>query len=215
LAAPGSNDICGWCAVVTGKDGLRAAAYGVFSSAGVTPFRTWLSIKSVLLDPPAPPFVAVYATKNNQHMAWRAPISFSRDLFYVRVGDDSLLIRRSILNDALAASSRLRAALDQYWLDRAAAAGRKLKPLSEAAQLRAKSARRVVPHVFVRLASDLKDPEHGVIIPTIYQIPNIREGEASADLRLLENLTLGELWAMTFVTYLGAAEATESTEGEN
>jgi CRISPR type IV-associated protein Csf1 len=206
--------MCGWCAVLTGKDGLLQSARGVFSAAGVTPFGAWLAIKAALLEPPEPPFVALYATKNNQHMAWRAPISFSRDLFYVRVGEDSLLIRRPVLNQALDASTRLRGALDDHFQKRASASGAKPRAAADAAKLRAKSARRTVPHVFLKLSSDIKDTDHGVINPSLYKVEGVREGTLGDDLRLLENLTLGELWAMTFVTYLGSQEEPEKTTGD-
>jgi CRISPR type IV-associated protein Csf1 len=147
-------------------------------------------------------------------MAWRAPISFSRDLFYVRVGEDSLLIRRPVLNQALDASTRLRGALDDYFQKRASASGAKPRAAADAAKLRAKSARRTVPHVFLKLSSDIKDTDHGVINPSLYKVEGVREGTLGDDLRLLENLTLGELWAMTFVTYLGSQEEPEKTTGD-
>jgi len=214
FAAPGSIDMCGWCAVVTGVEGLQRSARGIFSAAGVTPFGVWLAMKAALLDPPEPPFVALYATKNNQHMAWRAPISFNRDLFYVRLGEDSLLIRRPILLEALEASSRLRVALDEYFQKKKTSSGSKSSPAGDALKLRAKSARRVVPHVFLRLSSDIKDADHGVINPALYKLDGIRDGKMGDDIRLLETLTLGELWALTFVTYLGSSEETDQSLGD-
>ena len=79
LAARGSTWICGHCAALTTQEGLRQSGHGVFSDAGMRPFRKWADISAALIDPPQGPFVMVHATRNNQHMAWRAPVNFSRE----------------------------------------------------------------------------------------------------------------------------------------
>ena len=192
FAAPGSKIICGACASLQGKDALSSTWQGVLSMAGARPFARWMEIKASLLDPPEPPFVAVYGTSRQQHMVWRAPISYSRELFYVRVGMENLLIRRAILQPALAASSRLRSRLEE---DRAA----RKKPKRVAASS-------VIPHAFARLSSDLKDVAHGGLNPAILAATWAKEKPYTDDIALLRSLTLGETWAMNFVTYLGKAE---------
>ena len=102
LAARGSQIICGWCVPHLEVEGLRASGYGAFSLQGTLPFRKWENIASALASPPEPPFVLVQATANNQHMAWRAPVNWSREMFYVRVGLRDLKIRRKYLLEAVA-----------------------------------------------------------------------------------------------------------------
>lgn len=103
MAARGSDKICGYCGPLLSADNLRKTGYGAFSAAGVQPFRKWIDVATMLTNPPEPPFVLVYATANNQHMAWRAPVNLSRDLFYVRVGLRDLKIRRKTLLGAVEA----------------------------------------------------------------------------------------------------------------
>lgn len=101
MAARGSNIICGHCNILMSVELLRQTGYGVFSSDGILPFRKWNDISIALTNPPNPPFVMVYATANNQHMGWRAPVNLSRELFYVRVGLRDLKIRRQVLLEAV------------------------------------------------------------------------------------------------------------------
>lgn len=101
MAGRGSKIVCGFCTPLLTADNLRKTGYGVFSISGVLPFRKWADIAEAISNPPEPPFVMVYATANNQHMAWRAPVSYSKELFYVRVGLRDLKIRKPVLGRAL------------------------------------------------------------------------------------------------------------------
>lgn len=188
LAARGSAVACGHCSAVMGADALRATGYGVFSESGVMPFRKWADVASALRSPPETQFVAVFATANNQHMAWRAPVNFSRDLFYVRVGLRDLKIRRAILIDAVDVCERVAKAFGVEATDRTRA------------------------HPFVTLSSDLKDPRHGQLISSLYRPKKDQSPEEHAvllikhraDINFLLNLTLGETWALRFLLDTGA-----------
>jgi len=183
LAARGSDMTCGWCVHSISADGLRATGYGVFSlDDGVLPFRKWVDVRAALLSPPEGAFVMTYATANNQHMAWRAPVNYSRNLFYVRVGLRDLKIRRPKLIEAVKVCERM-----------AMASGRGY-PVGK-----------TLPNPFGSLSSDLKDINHASLARAI----GIQSTEKYAylkndatyqsDLAFLMGLTLGETWALRFV----------------
>lgn len=191
MAARGQRNICGYCVPLLGIDGLRASGYGAFGADGVKPFRKWADIASALMEPPEPPFVMAYATANNQHMAWRAPVNLSRDAYRVRVGLRDLLIRRPALREAIE-DCRLTGEAMGYKTE----------------------GKKTLPHPFAVLSSDLKDVAHGRlrrITKDAEQLPGFAEAIAR-----IRALTLGETWALRFVLTpnAGAAalDATESTE---
>lgn len=187
LAARGSPCICGYCARLTESDALRASGYGVFSKAGAQPFRKWQDIARALMEPPEPPFVMTYATANNQHMAWRAPVNFSRDMFMVRVGLRDLRIRRKVLQEAVRACELL-----------GSLPGVKSKTAS--------AKRKTLPNPFVAMSPDLKEPSHGRLHPGLQSV-EAKAAWTAAHTRALElvrNLTLGESWALRFILTPGA-----------
>lgn len=183
LANRSGKRVCGHCSALLTVDGLRASGYGVFCSAGAIPFRKWAAITAALSEPPQQPFVMTYATANNQHMAWRAPVNYSRDLFYVRVGLRDLKIRRPKLLAAVATAQRMGAAIGR--------------------EATAKS----LSHPFAGLSPDLKDVSTGALMRKVWTLCD------SDDIQELLALTTGELWAMRFLLSPGAGmtSADEST----
>ena len=192
LAARGSGLTCGHCAPLMTADALRTTGYGVFTKSGVLPFRKWKDIAAALTTPPQEPFVMAYANANNQHMAWRAPVNFSSEMFYVRVGLRDLKIRYAILMEAVDVSQKV-AATFEY-----------------------KAGPKTLAHPFVRLSPDLKKVSTGSAIGhsslRVHQRPKKEEAEVHAqrlaqhseDIDFLMNLTLGETWAMLFLLTPGA-----------
>lgn len=190
LAVRGSSMACGHCAVLMGADALRETSHGVFSlEEGVKPFRKWADIGRALTEPPHGPFVAVYATANNQHMAWRAPVNLSRDLFYVRVGLRDLRIRRQAMLDAVESAVRL-----------AEFMGR--KPTAKS-----------LANPFAVLSSDLKDSAtmHGKFI---FRGDKATFAEAAralpSDFKAISNLSLGETWALRFLMSPNAGQTEDA-----
>lgn len=201
LAARGSQVVCGWCPITMTADGLKATSHGAFSLEGARPFRKWGDIAASLEDPPKPPFVMVYATANNQHMAWRAPVNWSRDMFYVRVGLRDLKIRRQALLSAAEDCALVAEAIDHLWEE-------KNPEKSKAAA--AKPAKKTMPHPFITLSSDLKNVNHGQVKPSAFEAVAGNETAKAALDRLLA-LTLGETWALRFILTPNAGQA-EPTE---
>lgn len=202
LSARGSQVVCGWCPPTMTADGLKVTGHGVFSPEGVRPFRKWGDIAASLQEPPQPPFVMVYATANNQHMAWRAPVNWSRELFYVRVGLRDLKIRRQVLLAAIDDCALVAEAIDRL----------KEEKTQQNKQPKAgKAVKKTLPHPFASLSSDLKDIGHGRFKPVAFEAAAKDELIKAALDRLL-NLTLGETWALRFLLTPGAGQAAEPTE---
>lgn len=182
LTARGSDMTCGYCIHFLSATGLRNSGFGVFNLSSTQPFRKWKDVAAGILEPPEPPFVMVYATANNQHMAWRAPINYSRDLFYVRVGLRDLKIRRPLFLDTI-----------ELCKDIGKRLGRK-------------DSAKTLAHPFDSLSPHLKSDKstgninHGSLNRKVNEI-------ASADeIQKLWKLTLGEIWALRFILSPGAGE---------
>ncbi|MDO8728577.1 MAG: hypothetical protein Q7K26_01650 [bacterium] len=186
LAARGSDLMCGYCATLMSATALKETGYGVFTKSAYIPFRKWLEISSALTNPPQEPFVAVYATANNQHMAWRAPVNFSPELFYVRVGLRDVKIRHAILMQAVEVSQQVGKAFGF------------------------EATAKTLVHPFLRLSADLKEIGHGTLRLNMPSDP--AKAEIHADLlkqfkneiEFLRNLTLGETWGLRFLLTPGA-----------
>jgi CRISPR type IV-associated protein Csf1 len=186
FAAPGSETTCGYCIQVLSAEGLRLTGHGLFSlDNGFALFRKWKDIAAGLENPPAGTFVAVRATANNQHMAWRAPVNMSRDLFYVRVGLRDLKIRRPILLKAVEVSVKL----------------------GEAAGIL--PSKKSLSHPFAILDPDLKDVSHGRLRTTngIDKTPiTIWYDKYPEEIKFIHSLTLGETWGLRFLLSPNAGE---------
>lgn len=188
MAGRGSQVICGHCAPMMSADSLRKTGYGAFSAtSGALPFRKWADVAALLINPPEAPFVMTYATANNQHMAWRAPVNLSRDLFYVRVGLRDLKIRRQKLIEAI---------------EHCRVLGEALYPVKEG-QTTA-TTRKTLPNPFIAMAPDLKDAQHGMFNPKMYT--KVMREIAIEQTVAVMSLTAGEVWALRFVLTPGAGQ---------
>lgn len=188
LAARGSPMVCGHCAVLLGGAGLAITGYGVFHQGGVQPFRKWADIRSALIDPPDGPFVMLYATAKQQHMAWRAVVNYSRDLFYVRVGLRDLKIRRPVALKALETAERMGRQIGR------------VPTLTKAGEVKS------LPTPFLTLSSDLKDFGAGLFPAKVWSMC------AKEDIAELMALSVGELWAMRFLCSPGAGADTPQAD---
>lgn len=179
LASKGSPYICGHCAVLLSAKALRATGYGAFHAGGVMPFRKWVEIAAALTEPPPVPFVMCYATANSQHMAWRLPVNYSRDLYYVRVGLRDLKIRRPKLLAAVQTLQRM------------------------GEQIGRTPTEKTLAHPFTTLSNDLKDPHTTNLVAEVWKRCDRK------DIQDILNLTTGELWALRFLLTPGAGNEDE------
>ena len=187
LAVRGSTLVCGNCTQLLGAEALRNSGYGVFHSGGVMPFQKWAHVAYALNNPPEPPFVAVYATANNQHMAWRAPVTFSRDLIYVRVGLRDLKIRKPYLDAAVQSAVYLGSEMITAGL---------LKPGVDS---------KTLPNPFIALSANLKMEKRnpvahvtGVFRPKLFS-EDFWKPQYESHVNTLKGMTTGELWALRFI----------------
>lgn len=204
MASRGSTMICGCCAPFLTAEGLRETGYGAFSlKEGAMPFRKWADIYAVLMSPPTPPFVLLRATANNQHMAWRAPVNYNRDVFYVRVGLRDVKIRHAYLIQAVEDSIALGEAISKHFKDR-----RKKPALKE------EKARKTLPNPFsigpnVFLDVDIKSTEHFTFNKAAFELADAN-AELAVRLDRLQNITLGESWALRFLLTPDAGKSAAS-----
>lgn len=190
LAIPGGEYRCGACtAVMTrGPNFMMALATCVASrDDGYLPMmkkehRAW-----AFLTPPKPPFIMAVQNAQQQHTVWRAPVSLSRDLFFVRIGEQVVSIRREKLAAAREAAIGVDAAIRAAGEGAKAGRGRPAKTDS-------------VENPFY---SDWKyqDATGGQLKP--YVLEAIKQQLiALPDLDALTCLTGGEIWALTAVLHL-------------
>ena len=95
MAIPGGTHVCGACHVVMNTGAFQMSlATAVVSASGYFPIMKKENRAWAFLDPPEPPFFITVQNAQQQHVVWRAPVSLSKDLILVRVGEQILRLRR-------------------------------------------------------------------------------------------------------------------------
>lgn len=116
LAIPGGKYRCGACAAVMGTSEFQMGLSTVLvSKDGCYPIMRKENRAWAFLNPPEAPFYITIQDSQQQHVAWRAPVTTSRDLILLRLGEKILRLRRPLLVRAREAAIRLheaRAALE-------------------------------------------------------------------------------------------------------
>ncbi|MGF6440143.1 type IV CRISPR-associated protein Csf1 [Paraburkholderia youngii] len=184
LRGQGNKAIDGWCAATWTREFTQTHGKAVVSRQGVFKAASNNDIAWWLLNPPEGPWLFVQMDQQVQHLFWRAPVNYSRDVFFIQYGEARLTVRRENLARGADAARRLAIVASE---------GRKGAALK---------------HPFVRLARELDEPLHGLLRPNLYKIANDRV-EVGADIDIVAGLTSGELWGLTAVLY-----ATESAVPE-
>ena len=101
MAIPGGAHICGDCkTVLANGEFLQAFATVLISKDGVFSVMRKENRAAAFLEPPEPPFCISIQNAQQQHMIWRTPVSLSRDLILIRVGEQILRLRRQKLVQA-------------------------------------------------------------------------------------------------------------------
>jgi len=92
---------CGACtAVMTRGDFQMGLATAIFSEDGYYSIMKGENRAWFLLNPPEPPFAVCVQNARMQHIVWRAPVSLSKEVILIRVGEQVVRIRRKYLMDA-------------------------------------------------------------------------------------------------------------------
>lgn len=105
IHSPG-DVLCGDCAALWQRDFLMKYSKTYATEDGVYKLASNEDIQAFILTPPRPPFVAVYNTRQQQHMIWRTPVCLSTEVLTVRLDDEILLIRRALVLQAVSAWQR-------------------------------------------------------------------------------------------------------------
>lgn len=172
--ASDSNAVCGDCSAFLGAVTLRNCAYMVANRRGAWKLTRDEHLVWLLTDPPAPPFVTVFAESQQQHLVWRAAPTLDANLMHIQYGRRSLRIDRPALFDASEKARR-------------------------AAEIARENGCRVTPrHPFTRLDRKLTDLSHGVIRGDILGLAE-ENGELSALLDELMQLDEGVLWGLSIL----------------
>lgn len=103
LRAMSGGYVCNDCQSLWTKDWLQRYSKTFATSDNVYKFASNDQQAAFLLNPPEPPFAAIFSTRQQQHMIWRTPVSLSRELYVVRVDGDVLTIRQAVLLEGLRA----------------------------------------------------------------------------------------------------------------
>jgi CRISPR type IV-associated protein Csf1 len=184
LAAPSSLMLCGHCAAIRDKLFLQTLSSSVVTRDAFYRFASNNDRAWFFLNPPEPPFIAYTTNAQMQHLIWRTPVSWSRDVFHVRYGHNLLTIRHARLLRGLKAARRLVTALNAD-----TTSGKKRK---SSYTLRSP---------FSALDRELSTLEHGYLRQQLRQMAATNQ-DIQLDVALVESLNAGELWALTALLYV-------------
>jgi CRISPR type IV-associated protein Csf1 len=106
--------LCGDCAALWQKDFLMKYSKTFANESGVFKLASNADIQAFILTPPEPPFVAIYNTRQQQHMIWRTPVCLSKDALIVRLDDEILHIERARVISAISAWQRTLAKMKEF-----------------------------------------------------------------------------------------------------
>lgn len=182
LADRTATHICRWCDVmVTEAKGGKlftqkyqktvVTTEGVFRAASNEHLAYWFR------NPPAGPWLFLQGDQQKQHLVWRAPVNWSREVYQVRAGETLLTLRTATLLDSVEAVKRILAALNTN---------------------RASSKR--VRSPFRRLSRNRDELDQGALSQSVLALAATSPGVA-ADAACLKQLLPGELWALTALMY--------------
>lgn len=115
---PDSGWLCAACLVAFKDETLRKQSWAASLEEGLTLFGSQdPRLYDTLLEPPSPPFaigIRPPGATTAKHMAIRARVNHSRDLYWVQYGEDTVLLSREMLSTWDAALKRLIALGAEY-----------------------------------------------------------------------------------------------------
>lgn len=199
LAYPASSTLCGACHALwqTGKDFIQTHTKSIVTKEGVFPFFSNDAVAYWLLNPPEPPFLAFIGTQKTGHIVWKATVSTSKEIIFVRYNDKLLRIRRPLLLKAVEAARLLMPRLLEEAKENALAKGRKftLKPTPN--------------NLLIDIDRTLERLTHGSfregVLTVAEELPEYRQAY-----ECLRALGTGELWGLVHILY--ASEPLEKPE---
>jgi CRISPR type IV-associated protein Csf1 len=171
--------VCGYCLPFFAKDLMIKLQKVIISPTGAYSISKAENRAWLLLNPPTPPFVVLFSDAQLQHLIWRASVTLDPNYWRVQMGPRSHLVNRRRVLEAVGACRRIAAAhLEQ-----------------KGKQLRSP---------FISLDPELGDLNTGILRP------DVRRFAASAglsdEMRSLEELSPGDLWAIGALLFRMGAE---------
>ena len=154
---------------------MQRYANSVISTDGWFKFASTNDVAWHLLNPPTPPFVMIFGVTQMQHLLWRAPLSLSRELFFVRLGPRLIRVRHS----------RVLAALNL--------AEACLNPVNVFAAEQGKSPIRAP---FMPIIRELNTDTIGEVNPRVIEAAAANVPEAWPFIEHFKSLSVGDLWAL-------------------
>lgn len=114
LASPDSPYRCLSCAkIVESQDFLKSFGCGVTTRTGMYKCLKKVEMGYWLLNPPEPPFIINVQVSRSQHMIWRSVVNYSREVIFLRLGENVLKLRVRKLKEAKEATEKLINALEK------------------------------------------------------------------------------------------------------
>ncbi len=204
LGNPSGTHQCGWCAAVAPH--IQKLQCLIASRDGVSRLLSNNEIADLINNPPTPPFVAhIGMVGKSSHVTWRTPVSLSRDVFFVRDGEQVIQINRSKVLTAVRDNDRLRTLYSAYLNERyeAAKAGRKKGDKI------AKPPREFLKGSVLRLVSGFGHAESGMVRGEYLKFAEEKklEGDlAPAEIiGSLMSLSPGDAWGLQKMIYAESA----------
>lgn len=190
LAAPGSQFVCGHCAAVSQDPWMQAWMHSVITRDGVFKFASNADIAFWLLEPPQGPFVMTRGDQQKQHLVWRTPVNYNREVFQVRIGEKLVTIRRAHLVKAR---------------DAAQALSQMVSANREESKKRGRKATSDFINPFIRVAREMDDLLAGMLRTEVLELA-AQNPDAQTHVDVLLQCTHGEIWGLTAVLYAEPSE---------
>ena len=154
---------------------MQKYSKSVISSDGWFKFATTHDVAWFLLNPPTPPFVMICSLAKMEHLLWRTPLSLSRELFFVRLGQRLLRVRHRSLLAVHEAQQQCVEAINAWCKEQ------QLTPIKAP---------------FLPIGRELKIATSGMLHPRVYEAAAAGVREAQDYRNRFRRLSSGELWAL-------------------
>jgi CRISPR type IV-associated protein Csf1 len=174
--AVNSGRLCAACVRFTENEFLTNIAQCVVSLDGAWSLRKDDEIAAFLLEPPTPPFVAVWNDTQKAHLVWRATVTRDPNFLHVQFGRAHMTIDRTLLAKAISWTQELTGLL-----------------IADGA--RGLDSKR---HPFASLDRKRRNAQHGRLRDDAIELAS-RVPLAAELVTNLDNLGEGELWALAIL----------------
>lgn len=114
--ADASSIVCWRCVHLRSKVLLNGLSYALVTQDAIYPIAKDVHKAWLFLTPPEPPFLALHSSSTMQHLAWRTPVTLSKERIFIRFGGTLHVVRPALLRSAISIASALSARAGVDWL---------------------------------------------------------------------------------------------------